>query len=128
MRENQTFARQRMIQNYLMFYIKLFPDSLHPSRSPDAPQAKSGKFGHAWASLGMTNPKCSTQPLPFMDVYQHAKNQSEGSTPSRDVSDQRFLQSDWSRAFWAITREPDFSETCGFLRMIEDHKDFHFKQ
>ena len=44
------------------------------------------------------------------------------------MKDQRILQSDWSRAFWAIIQEPDFSWTCGFRRMIKDHQFFHFKQ
>ena len=83
-------------------------------------RAKLGMPWQVWAP--------PTQSVTSIDVYLHAKNQSEGSIPSRDISDQIFLQSDWTREFWAITQEPDFSQTCGFLRMIEDHKDFHFKQ
>ena len=45
--------------------------------------------------------------------------------PLQDISDQRFLQSEWSRAFWDIIHEPGFSQTCCFLRMIERTKDFH---
>ena len=106
------------------FNLKLFPDSLHPSRSPDAPQAKSSNVGHALASLGITNSKCCTQPLPSMDVYRHTKNQSEGTAPSRDISDQRFLLSDWPRAFCMKlgvhkrkkVTEPDFSGKLSFSK------------
>ena len=33
--------------------------------------------------------------------------------PSRDI-DKRIINSDWLRAFWAITEEPYFSETSAF--------------
>ena len=100
---------------------------MHPSGSPQPPWAKSGKVGHAWASLGMTTPKCRTQLLPFMDVYLHAKNQSEISTTSGDTSNQRILQSDWPRALWAITREPEFSQTCGFREKSDNNSTLHFR-
>ena len=29
----------------------------------------------------------------------------------------KILQSDWPRAFLHLTREPDFSQTCGFNRI-----------
>ena len=116
-----------MIENYETFHFKSFPGTCHHSESPGHPRAKSGKVGHAWASLGMTIPKCHTQLLPFMDVYLHAKNQSDISTPSRDINNQRILQSDWPRAFWPKTRQPEFSQTCGFRRMIENHNIFHLR-
>ena len=31
----------------------------------------------------------------------------------------KILQPDWPRAFLHITREPDFSQTCGFNRIIK---------
>ena len=34
--------------------------------------------------------------------------------PSRDVDNHRILQSDWLRAFWTTTEEPNFSQTCSF--------------
>ena len=46
----------------------------------------TGKNWHAWACPTQS----VTQPLPSMDVYLHdAKNQSEGLTPSRYISDKR---------------------------------------
>ena len=116
-----------IIGNDLIFHFKSLPGSLHHSYSPEPPRAKLGKFGQVWASLGMTSPKWHTQLLPFMDVCQHAKTQNETSSPSRDISNQRFLQFDWLIAFWSITRDPDFSETCGFRRMIEKDNSFHFR-
>ena len=74
-----------MAQDYKIFHFKSFPATSHPSESPAPPRAKLGKVGHAWASLGMTTPKCHIRLLPFMDVYLHAKNRSEISTPSRDI-------------------------------------------
>ena len=116
-----------VIGNDLIFHFKSLPGSLHHSWSPEPPRAKLGNFGHVWASMGMTSPKWHTQLLPFMDVGQHAKNQNETSSPSRDISNKIFLQFDWLIAFWAITRDPDFSQTCGFRRMIEKHNSFHFR-
>ena len=62
-----------------------------------------------------------------MDVCQHAKYQNETSSLSRDISNQRILQSHWLRGFWAINRELDFSQTWYFRRMIEKHNSFHFR-
>ena len=55
--------------------------------------------GQAWA---WPPPKSYTQLLPFMDVCQHAKYQNESSSPSRDISDQRFLHSHWLINFGPI--------------------------
>ena len=110
------------------FIFKSFSGIWHPSESSGHPRAKSGKVGHAWASLGMNTPKCHTRLLPSMDVYLHAKSQSEISTPSRDIIVERILRSDWPRAFWPKTQEQDFSWTCGFRRMIKGHKIFDLRQ
>ena len=47
---------------------------------------------------------------------------------SREITISRIERSDWPIAFQAISREPDFSWTCGFRRIIEDHKTFHFTE
>ena len=47
-----------------------------------------------------------------MNLYQHGKNQTSVSICFRyvvDLSDE-ILQSDWPRAFWPISQEPDFSQ------------------
>ena len=47
-----------------------------------------------------------TQLLPFIDMYVHAKNQSEASIPWRNVSD-------WLRALLVITQGPELhNKTC----------------
>ena len=46
--------------------------------------------------------------LPFRDDYLHALNLRYRLIPSRNIDDQRILQSDWLRAFCVITVEPDF--------------------
>ena len=38
------------------------------------------------------------------------KNQAFSSFCSRDIVNLKILQSDWSRAFWPISLEPDFSQ------------------
>ena len=55
-------------------------------------------------------------------MRRRTKNQSEIWSPSRDIIVERILRSDWQRAFSAKTQERDFSWTCGFRRMIKDHK------
>ena len=44
-----------------------------------------------------------------MNLHQHAKNQAVSSFYSRVTVDLKILHSDWSRAFWYISQEPDFS-------------------
>ena len=64
--------------------------------------------------------------LPYFDVYLHAKNLRDYLIPCRGIDDQRILQSDWLRAFKAITEEPDFSQTCCFCRIIISTVMHHF--
>ena len=45
-----------------------------------------------------------------MNLYQYAKNQTFSLFCSRDIVNLKTLQSDWSRAFWPISREPEFSQ------------------
>ena len=40
-------------------------------------------------------------------------------------SEKVIKQSDWSRAFWAITQEPEFSWTCRLYMMMENHLHYH---
>ena len=50
------------------------------------------------------------QLLISINLYQHAKNQAFSSLCSGDIVNLKILQSDWSRAFWPISQEPDFSQ------------------
>ena len=45
-----------------------------------------------------------------MNLYQHAKNQAFSSFCSRKIVDLKIMQSDWPRAFWIISQEPDFTQ------------------
>ena len=45
-----------------------------------------------------------------MNLHQYAKNQAFSSFCSRDIVNLKILQSDWSRAFWPISQELDFSQ------------------
>ena len=47
------------------------------------------------------------QPLIAMNSYQHAKNQAFSSFHSSWF---KILQSDWPRALWSISPEPDFPQ------------------
>ena len=62
-----------------------------------------------------------------MVFYLYAKNYKKRSNGSKDITIRRIELSDWSRGEMPISREPDFSQTCGFRRMIENHNIFRFK-
>ena len=42
--------------------------------------------------------------------------------PSWNINDQTILQSDWTKAFWPITCEPELFQIRGFHRNIESNK------
>ena len=48
-----------------------------------------------------------------MNLYQYSKNQAFLSFFSSDTVDLKILQSDWPRAFWPISEEPDY---MGFVQ------------
>ena len=50
------------------------------------------------------------QLLISMNLHPYAKTQTFSSFCSRDIVNLRILQSDWSRAFWPISQEPQFSQ------------------
>ena len=62
-----------------------------------------------------------------MVFYLYAKEYKKRSNGSKDIAIRRIERPDWSRGEMPISREPDFSQTCGFHRMIENHNIFHFK-
>ena len=45
-----------------------------------------------------------------MNLHEYAKNQAFSSFSSRDMVNLKILSSDWSRAFWSISQEPDISQ------------------
>ena len=61
------------------------------------------------------------------DVYLHEKNQLDPSILSWDITLWRILQSDWPRAFWSITWEPEFWQIRGLRWNISNNMIFHFR-
>ena len=53
-----------------------------------------------------------------MNLHQYAKNQAFSSFYSRDIVNLKILQSDWSRTFWPISQEPNFSQVWDFYKNI----------
>ena len=66
--------------------------------------------------LTMPNQKIFDQLLVFVNLYQHAKNETVSSICSREIVDLKILQSDWQRALWPISPEQDFSQYIGFVQ------------
>ena len=58
----------------------------------------------------MPNQKKFNQLLIFVNLYQHAKNETVASIYSRKIIDLKYLQSHWLTAFWPISQEQDFSQ------------------
>ena len=51
--------------------------------------------------------------LPFLGAYFHVKNLRYPCIPSRDIHDQRTLQSDWTRVFWPKICAAEFFQIWG---------------
>ena len=46
----------------------------------------------------------------FLNLYQHAKNETISLICFDEILDLKILQSDWLRVFWPIFQEQDFSQ------------------
>ena len=66
----------------------------------------------------MPTQKFFYQLLIFMKLYQDAKKQSILSFSSRDIVNLKILQSDWLRAFWPTSQEPDSFQIWNLSRNI----------
>ena len=53
----------------------------------------------------------------FNEFVSRCKNQAISSFGSRDMVDLKILQSDWPRAFWPISQEPDFPKYGIYARI-----------
>ena len=60
-------------------------------------------------------------------LIQHAKNQAFSSIYSRDIVDLKILQSDWQRAFWSISQEPDFSQVWDLRKNRINNINFFYR-
>ena len=76
-----------------------------------------GMPGHVWAD--MWHHEIYLWPL-LNKVHHHAKYEHIYLSGSWDIEIWKTGQSDWLRAFFKISREPDLSQTCGFHWMMED--------
>ena len=90
-------------------------------------QAILGPFCQIWAKQDFFSKKSLHHLKRVMVLYLYAKNYKKRSNGSKNITIRRIKLSDWSRAKMPISREPDFSQTCGFRRMIENHNIFRFK-
>ena len=61
-----------------------------------------------------------------MNLYQHSKNEDISSICSGDIVDLKILQSDWLRAVWQISQEPDFSHIYEFCNNFAIFKHYKF--
>ena len=62
-----------------------------------------------------------------MNLHQYAKNQVFSSFCSRDIVNLKILQSDWSRAFWPISQEPEFSQVWNLCKNTANIIKFPYK-
>lgn len=60
--------------------------------------------------INIAHMKCLNQFDVSVEVYPHTKNQFNTLLPSLEIGLSRILQSDYSRAFWTITIEHEFSQ------------------
>ena len=89
-----------------------------------------GHFCPIWAKREFSPKIWLTHFFTFMDFYLHAKFQKKISNGSPVMTIWRILQSDWSRASSPKTREPEFSYTCEWCRLISynmEHISGHFQ-
>ena len=62
-----------------------------------------------------------------MNLHQDAKNQAFLSICSRDLVDLKILQSDWPRAFWPISQEPDYPQTWNLCKDTANKINFYYR-
>ena len=68
-----------------------------------------------------------SQLLISMNLYEHAKNQTFSLICSRDIVDLKILQPDWSRAFWLISQEQDFSQIWDLWKNTANNINVHYR-
>ena len=76
--------------------------------------------------LTRPTPKRFTQLLISMNLYQHTKNHAILSFCSRDICDLKIIQSDWPKAFWAISQELHFFRIWDLCRSVANTINFYY--
>ena len=72
-------------------------------------------------------PKLSFPLVENFDAYLHAKNKLRNSLLSWNITFSRTLQFNWLKAFWSITREPEFCEIWVWCWSMNNNTSFHFR-
>ena len=82
-----------------------------------------------WLSMPEhTQPRSAVSDATFPRWISKCKKSKIWSSPSRDTDNERILQSDWTRVFWHITCEREFSQYgWGLLMKAINCKAFHFR-
>ena len=58
----------------------------------------------------------------------HVKNRSDPVTPTEDICDKRTLQSNWLKAFPAITQEQEFPQIWDLYSKIDNNVNFYLRK
>ena len=77
-------------------------------------------FDHAHTSIFQST-------FNFYELHQYVKNQAFSSFCSRDIVNLKILQSDWLRAFWPISQEPDFSQVWDLCKNTANITQFLYR-
>ena len=78
-----------------------------------------------WARLGKYVTKLFSYQENLLNVLSKS---NEPNLISNFYFGHRFINCHTFSPFCPFSREPDFSQTCGFRNMIEDHGNIHFSQ
>ena len=67
------------------------------------------------------------QLLISMNLHQHAKNQTFSSFCSSNIVNLKIKPSDWSRAFWPISQDTDFSQVWDLCKNTANILNFLYR-
>ena len=62
-----------------------------------------------------------------MNLHEYAKNQVFSSFCSKDMVNLKILQSDWSKALWPKSQEPDFSQVWDLCKNAANNIKFLYR-
>ena len=63
----------------------------------------------------------------FHKFVSTCKTQAFPTLCFRDIVDLKTLQSDWPKAFWLISQEPDFPKIWALCKNTADKINFHYR-
>ena len=109
---------------HFMFPSILFPVKLQLLRSLWAPLTIVCSLGHAWPHS--MNDLVEIFILFWLSVHMQ-KNQCDPVIPSGGICDQRFLQTNWLKAFPAITQGQEFFQTWDLYSQIDNNNNCYLR-